>query len=601
MDSPDIIDPTPNMTLSGLFRERVERSPDAVAYKHYDWGRQVWVDTTWREISREVGRWQQAMRKSGLQKGDRVAMMLKNSREWVIFDQAALGLGLITVPLYVDDRPGSVAHILQEAGAKLVLLSGRLQWRGLLEHEGGLPGIEQIISVSPISAEDMPDDPRLESLADWLFGLEGELHTEIADPDEVATLVFTSGTTGNPKGVILTHRNILLNSRNGLYSVDLNHDELFLSFLPLSHMLERTVGYYLPMMCGYTVAFARSIQLLGEDLTQIKPTCFISVPRVYEKLYSRIQSKLKKSSWIKRLLFNLTLIVGFRRMCYSWRQKRWSPLILLWPLLYRLVASEIQQRMGGRIRFALCGGAALSGEVDRFFSSLGLTLLQGYGLTESSPVISVNNPKYNKLGSVGLPLKGTLVRIAPDGELQTFSESIMKGYWHNEEATALSFTEDGWLRTGDLARLDEEGFIYLTGRLKEILVLSNGEKVPPGDMEMAISLDPLFEQVMIVGDNRPSLAALAVLDKDKWRDFAGENAINPDEKGVLSRPDVRKIIVRRMAAALKKFPRYAQVRDVFPTFEAWTIENDLLTPTMKLKRNHIVECYKNQIEQLFRH
>jgi long-chain acyl-CoA synthetase len=599
MCQPDIIEPTRDLTLAGLFRERVRRSADAVAYKHYDWGRHCWVDTTWLEMSHEIGRWQQAMKRMGLSKGDRVAMMLRNSREWVIFDQAALGLGLITVSLYADDRPGNAAHILQESGAKLVLVAGKLQWRGLLAHENGLPTVEQIVSIAPISEEDAPEDHRLESLSDWLFGLEGELQTEVSDPDATATLVFTSGTTGNPKGVILSHKNILLNVRNGLRAVDLNRDELFLSFLPLSHMFERTAGYYLPLMCGYTVAFARSIQQLGEDLQQIKPTCFISVPRIYEKAYTKIQSTLSKASILKRTLFKLTLAVGYRRMCFVWGRKYWWPAVLLWPLLNKLVANKVLQRFGGRIRIALCGGAALSEEIDRFFTSLGLTLLQGYGLTESSPVISVNNPESNRLGSVGLPLKNTLVRIAADGELQTFSASVMSGYWQNEKATVAAFTEDGWLRTGDQAHIDDDGFIYITGRLKEILVLSNGEKVPPGDMETAISLDTLFEQVMVIGDNRPSLAALVVLNKDEWQEYALENNINPDEENVLNRKDVKKLILRRVATHMTKFPGYAQIRDVYLTFELWTIENDLLTPTMKLKRLHLLEFYKNEIEELY--
>jgi long-chain acyl-CoA synthetase len=600
MSRPDIIEPTPDLTLAGLFRERVKRSADAVAYKHYDWGHQRWVDTTWQEMSHEVGRWQKAILRMGLSKGDRVAVMLRNCREWIIFDQAALGLGLITVPLYADDRPGNAAHILQESGAKLVLVAGRLQWRGLLAHENGLPSVEQIISVAPISEEDAPEDPRLESLSEWLFGLEGELHTEACDPDATATVVFTSGTTGNSKGVILSHKNILLNVRNGLRAVDLGQHELFLSFLPLSHMFERTAGYYLPLMCGYTVAFARSIQQLGDDLQKIKPTCFISVPRIYEKVYTKIESNVAKAPVFKRLLFKLTLIVGYKRMCFLWGQKYWSPLILCWPLLDKLVARKIRDRFGGRIKIALCGGAALSEEVDRFFISLGLTLLQGYGLTESSPVISVNNPKYNRLGSVGLPLKNTLVRIAADGELQTLSASVMSGYWQNEKATVAAFTEDGWLRTGDQAHIDDDGFIYITGRLKEILVLSNGEKVPPGDMEMAVSLDTLFEQVMVVGDNRPALSALIVLNRDEWKEFALQNNIDiADEEASLNSKEVKKLILRRVAGHMTRFPGYAQIRDVFLTFEPWTIENDLLTPTMKLKRLNLTERYKNEIENLF--
>ncbi len=601
MDQVDVIEITPELTLAELFRERVLRTPDAIAYKHFDWGRRCWIDTSWRQMSLEVGRWQQAMLKMGLEKGDRVAMMLRNGREWVIFDQAALGLGLITVPLFVDDRPGNATHILRESGAKLIVLAGRLQWRGILENDNNLPALQQIISVTPISQEDMPDDSRLESLGDWLFGLEGELQTEIVSPDDAATIVFTSGTTGKPKGVVLSHRNILLNARNGLYSCKLCDDELFLSFLPLSHMFERTVGYYLPIMCGYTVAFARSIQQLGEDLRTLRPTCLVSVPRIYEKIYSRIQSTLSKESVLKRFMFILTYKVGYRRMLIRSRRKWWSPDILLWPLLNKLVASKVNEKLGGRIRVALCGGAALSKDVDKFFSGLGFPLMQGYGLTESSPIISVNEPGQNKLGSVGKPIRNTEVRISDEGELQTYSDSVMKGYWKDEVASAAMFTNDGWLKTGDLARIDEEGFIYLTGRIKEILVLSNGEKVPPGDMETAICLDSLFEQAIVIGDGRPSLAALVVLNNEKWEEYAAEEGFDVSDENILEQTAVRKRIVRRIASNLTGFPGYAQVREVYLTLEPWTIENDLLTPTMKMKRSRLMERYKNEIAKLFLH
>jgi long-chain acyl-CoA synthetase len=247
----------------------------------------------------------------------------------------------------------------------------------------------------------------------------------------------------------------------------------------------------------------------------------------------------------------------------------------------------------------MSGGAPLSPEVNRFFNSLGLVLVQGYGLTESGPVISTNNTKQNKYGSVGLPIKNINVRIAKDGELQTYSESLMSGYWQNEKATKEAFTEDGWLRTGDQAHIDEDGFIYLTGRFKEILVLSNGEKVPPVDMETVIGLDELFEQVMVVGDNQPALAALLVLNKDAWEGFAQDHDINPDEGGVLNRKEVKKLILRRIAGHSEKFPGYAQVRDVYLTLEPWTVEDGLLTPTLKLKRSQLLERYKNEIGEMF--
>lgn len=595
----DVINPAQAVSLGGLFRERAERSSEAVAYRHYDRARGTWVSTTWREMAREAGRWQQAMRRAGLNKGDRVALMVRNSREWVLFDQAALGLGLVTVPLYIDDRPGNAAYILRDAGVRMLLVQGRAQWQSLLDADDELPELEAIISVETVTGEDRPPDRRLESLSDWLFALEGEFHVEPLDPDSLATIVFTSGTTGKPKGVMLSHRNILSNVCNSIASVTLDPQESFLSFLPLSHTFERTVGYYLPMMCGFTVAYNRSIPELPEDLLEVRPTAIVSVPKIYERMHSRIQARLRRASVFSRALFAVTLKTGMRR--FRWRQKTagWSPLLLLWPLLDRLVARPIRDRLGGRLHLAICGGAALPPQIDRFFTSLGLPLLQGYGLTESSPVITVNRLEANRQGSIGRPLQGVEVRLSESGELQTRSESVMLGYWNNEQATREQFTEDGWLRTGDLARIDEEGFIYITGRSKDIIVLSNGEKVPPADMEMAIVLDPLFEQAMVVGEGRPALTAVISLNREVWAEIAPEYRVDPGDEAALRRDDIHRRLLERVASTLRHFPGYAQIKNIYPTFDTWDVDSGLLTPTLKLKRNRLMERYAEQIEAMY--
>lgn len=588
-------------TVAELFRKRVTQSPDAIAYQHYDWAAQRWVDTSWAEMAREVGRWQQALMRSGLQQGDHVALMLRNSREWVLLDQAAAGLGMVTVPLYVGDRPENAAYILNQAHVKLLLVENKEQWQSLLQVGDRLPELQQIISLVTIAPEDKPQDARLESMSDWLFGLQGELQTVTTEPDDLATLVYTSGTTGNPKGVMLTHRNILSNAGSAIDTFKgFLAEETFLSVLPLSHMLERTVGYYLPMMCGYSVAFNRSIQQMPDDLLAVKPSIFISVPRIYERFYAKVQEQLRKASFLKRALFSLALKVGGKRHAYRQNQSGWSPLLLLWPLLQKLVAKKVMEKLGGQLHIAICGGAALSTDIERFFTSLGLNLYQGYGLTESSPVISVNREGMSKLGSIGPPLEGVQVRISDDGELQSKSDAVMQGYWENPEATAAAFTEDGWLRTGDLARVDEDGCIYITGRSKDIVVLSNGEKVPPADMEMAIAMDPLIEQVMIIGEGRPALTAIAVLNQDVWHELAADFQVDAEDEQVLSRGDIKQRLLHRIAAMLKRFPGYAQIKNIHATFEPWTIENEFLTPTLKLKRTKLQEYYQQEINGMYR-
>jgi long-chain acyl-CoA synthetase len=595
--SDTIIAPDQAKTLSALFRERVSRSPDKIAYRQYDAARDQWFDTTWRDMAAQVARWQGALRRCGLVKGDRVAVMLRNCREWIIFDQAALGLGLVTVPLYIDDRAENAAFILGNAGVKLLLVEGAEQWRALLGCAGGLSTIKHIISI-----EDVPSgaDARLQGLSRWLPGSGPDLHTEPLSADELASIVYTSGTTGKSKGVMLSHRNILHNAWSSCRTVDIDGSAIFLSFLPLSHTLERTIGYYLAMMVGGMVAFNRSIKLLPDDLLAIRPTVLISVPRIFERVYNKVNETLRSQPGAKRALFQAALHVGWRRFKWKQGEASWSPLLLLWPVLNRLVARKIISRLGGRVRFAICGGAPLSAGVSRFFISLGLPLMQGYGLTEASPVISVNRVRKNRPESIGLPLPDIEVRLGAGDELETRSPCVMRGYWEDQAATRAAFSPDGWLKTGDKARIDEEGFIYITGRLKEIIVLSNGEKVPPADMEMAITMDPLFDQVMVVGEGRPSLAALVVLNVEAWLVMASAKGIDADDTAALRRADIRTELLQHISLRLQEFPGYAQIHAVFATLKPWTVEEGMLTPTLKLKRSSLMEKYASEIKALYR-
>ncbi|MDX5333413.1 MAG: long-chain fatty acid--CoA ligase [Gammaproteobacteria bacterium] len=587
-------------SIPGLFRERVARTPDKPAYRDYDIGSQSWVTTTWAQMANEVARWQAALRKENLKPGDRVAVMLRNSREWVVFDQAALGLGLVNVPLYLEDRPDNAAYIINHAEAKLLLVEGRRQWQRLEEVAEDLSGLQRIVSVNTIEEDDQPHDPRLVSLNDWIFGCGGELVVEAIDPDALATIVYTSGTTGRPKGVMLSHRNILFDAHSSSTCGQLNGDDVFLSFLPLSHTLERTGGYYLPMLVGAEVAYARSIPQLGEDLVTVKPTVLISVPRIYERVYGKIMDGLKEKSGVARWLFRQAQTVGWRRFEYSQGRAGWSPLLPTWPLFEKLVASKVHEKLGGRLRLAICGGAALSPPVARLFIGLGVTVLQGYGMTESSPVVSVNRPDDNIPESIGTAIPGVEVKIGPNDELLTRSPAVMLGYWKNDEATRETVDDEGWLHTGDKASMDEQGHIFITGRLKEIIVMANGEKVPPADMEMAIAIDGLFEQVMVIGEAKPFLTALVVLNQEKWEAYAREDLdVDPHDPAVLQDSFVQKSLINRMAHQLREFPGYAQVRRITPLLEPWTVEDGLITPTMKMKRARIAKQYADDIEAMY--
>ena len=595
----DVIGPGVAQTLDGLFRERVHRTPEALAYRSFDRGSSQWRDLTWSEVAREVGRWQAVLGQEGLHPGDRVALALRNSPEWVIFDQAALGLGLVTVPLYVDDRPDNVAHILKDSGARLLLVQDAAAWRRLAPHLAEAAALQRVLLLSEgRSGEGSFPDERVAGLSQRLPGETQPLAVRDGDPDALASIVYTSGTTGRPKGVMLSHRNISSVAQAATQVIDIYREDVFLSFLPLSHMLERTGGYYLPLITGSTVAFSRSVQQLAEDLEQVRPTALIAVPRIFERFYARIQQQLEKGSPLRRRLFQYTVNVGWRRFEVQQRRASWSPSLLLWPLLRRLVAEKVLARMGGRLRIAVSGGAALPAPVARLFVGLGLPVLQGYGLTETSPVVSVNTFNFNDPASVGPPLPGIELRLGEDSELLVRGPGVMRGYWGDEQATRQVLTRDRWLHTGDKVAL-REGRIYITGRLKDILVLSNGENVPPVDMEVAITLDDLFDQAMVVGEGRAFLSAVLVLNAEEWGRLAEKLGLDPAAPESLEDPRVASAAQARVDRQVRGFPGYAKIRRLVLSTEAWTVDNGLLTPTMKVRRSRVVERFQERIDKVY--
>jgi long-chain acyl-CoA synthetase len=587
-------------TLDALFHQRVKRSPAREAYRWFDRQSGSWRSLTWQQTADEVGRWRQALARENLRPGDRVAILLRNCPEWVIFDQAALSLGLVTVPLYTDDRAENAAYILHDAAVKLLVVQEANRWRRLADALGETPGPGRVVLMEGgvRGAGVAAADERVVEVGAWLPAEAPAWEQREAEMDDLATIVYTSGTTGRPKGVMLSHGNILRNVHGGIKLLDVYREDLFLSFLPLSHMLERTGSYYLPIMSGSTVAYARSVGQLAEDMQTIRPTVIIAVPRVFERVYARISEQLRARPAIVRRLFDLTVRIGWAHFEYSQGRRGWHPGLLLLPFLRKRVAKPVLDKLGGRMRAAVSGGAPLPFEVARVFLGLGLPLLQGYGLTETSPIIAVNPLEDNRPDSVGMMLRGLEARIGPDDELQVRSPCNMLGYWNNHAATAQVLGPDGWLRTGDQARIDGR-HLYITGRIKDILVLSNGEKVPPADMEMAIGLDPLFEQVLVIGEGRSYLTALLVLNADLWSGLAREYELDPERSESLEDPRLLKDMLKRVRDALADFPGYAKIRRATLLLEPWSIENGLMTPTMKIKRNQVGQHYRQAVERMY--
>ncbi len=608
----DLIPPGEARTLDGLFQARVRRSPQRLAYQAFDRHGGTWWSLSWGEIGERVARWQAALAmEPGLAPGDRVAILLRNCPEWIFFEQAALSLRLVIVPLYTDDRPDNLALILEDAGAKVLLVQDAGRWQRLapalgdgsalsrvLVLEARAPLQEPAVSVEAwLATAVAPPDAALPAARPVAAGWGRGRDWGAANPEDLATIVYTSGTTGRPKGVMLSHRNVLSDVAAALQVVDCYAEDVFLSFLPFSHTLERTAGYYLPMMAGAAVAFARSISQLGEDLQVVRPTVLVAVPRVFERIYARLLEQVQGRPAPVRWLFRLAVAAGWRQFEHRQGRADWHPLVLLAPGLRQLVAGPVRARLGGRLRITVSGGAPLSGEVARLFLGLGLPLLQGYGLTETSPVVSVNSLAVNDPASVGLALPGVEVSLGERDELLVRGPTVMQGYWRNPEATRAILDDQGWLHTGDQARLDGRQ-VTITGRIKDILVLSNGEKVAPVDLEQAICLDPLFEQALVLGEGWPALGALLVLSTERWPALARDPGLDPTDPVSLRDPHLQRELLKRVRGVLATFPGHAKIRRLALTLEPWTVENGLLTPTLKVKRAEVPRTLPGLVEQL---
>ena len=591
----DMIEITEASTLDGVFRMRVRRTPHAIAYVQYNPSSQTWDEFSWQDMAHEVARWQAALKTLNLRPGERVALMLNNCREWVIFDQAAIGLGLVTVPLYTSDRADNIDWVLTHAGCRVLLVGSQEHWEELQSIRPTLEKLDAIVSLTPL--ENATGNLRI--INQWLPREGDEPDESVTHPNDLATLVYTSGTTGRPKGVMLSHQNILFDVKSGMDAVAVYSNDRMLSFLPLSHMLERSIGYYLPLVAGASVAFARSIPQLAEDLITIQPTILISVPRIFERVHGRIHEALASAPAIRQKLFAKAVDLGWQAFQYRQGRASWSPGLLIQPALDHLVGAKIRAKLGGKMRFAISGGAPLPADISRTFIALGVEILQGYGLTETSPVISVNRLEDNEPVSVGPTLPEIEVKLGDNDELLTRSRAVMLGYWNNPEATQAMIDADGWLHTGDQVKIGPRGHITITGRLKEILVLSTGEKVPPADIEQALAACPLLEQVMIVGDGRPFLTVLVVPKPDALSNIAHKLNLPADDIHLAQNPSVCRHILEQLQPCLLRFPGYARLGGVAILDEAMSVENGLLTPTLKLKRSVILNRYQDKVDALY--
>ena len=589
--------------LPELLTHHMEKRPDLPLFTFWLPTEKTWKTINVKETVEQITRWRHALVKEGLTKGDRCAMLLPNGINAILFDQSVLANALVPVPLHAVDTAGSSSYIINDSGAKL-LVTGRLnRWEAIRDTEDH-PALKTVVITGEPVQEHQDGDVRVVGLDQWLTEGNGTELPAGPEPQDLAALVYTSGTTGKPKGVMLTHRAILANVTGVLQNICPEPEDVWLSFLPLSHTFERTTTYYTAMGFGNRVAFNRNIGLLADDLKVIRPTILMSVPRIYEKVYDKIQDALVKKPAFVQKLFHTAVDVGYRRFCReNGLPVQGGFLSLFDPLiagfLDKKVGAGIRGIFGGRPRIFISGGAAFNPEVSRTFLGLGINILQGYGMTETAPIMSVNKVGDNHPQTVGPALVNIEVRVGENDELQMRGPSLMNGYWNRPADTKAVFTEDGWLRTGDQADIFSDGHIRIKGRIKEIIVTSTGEKVPPADLEQALESDHLVSQAMVVGENRPYIAALVVLNAQEWKKLATELKLDADDSLSLETRAARQAVLRRVKAAAAGFPNYAVPRQVRLFLEPWSIENGLMTPTLKLKRGPMRIRFADAIESLY--
>jgi len=591
-------------TLPGLFLETVDRMPDGVAY-----GIRTatgFTTRSWAETLKRVEAVCAGLRQAGLQEGDRLAILSANRHEWMLTDMAALFCGVIVVPVYPSLPSHHVQKVLADSGAKAVVVEDDRQLNKLQKCREQLPDLRLIFQFEGEGAG-LEGWRTFESLLEEGEELRrarpGEARELAArrQPDDVFTYIYTSGTTGDQKGVMLSHRNIICNILGAQKIYPIDGSDVFLSFLPLSHIFERMAGYYFPMSVGASVYYARDITSVGEDLPIARPTILIAVPRLFEKIHGRILENAMKGPKVKQAIFNWALGVG--KGAAQRKLEGQEPALLARPglcLADRLVFGKIRERTGGRLRFAVSGGAPLRRDLGEFFLSVGLQIYEGYGLTESSPVITANQPGHVRFGSVGKLFPGVEVRIAADGEILARGENIMHGYYQRPEENARTII-DGWLHTGDIGHFDADGFLVITDRKKNLIVTSGGKNIAPQPIENLLMTSQLVEQVMLVGDHRNFVSALIVPNFSLLREVLGlhEGSPPPSTQEIADHPEVYERIDKEIQRLSKDLAPYERVRKFSVLGSEFSIESGELTPSLKIKRSFVLEKYHAVIEGMY--
>ncbi len=587
---------TPLRTLCDVFQVAAGLDkPDCLLHKVDG----AWVPVSTAELVDGVQRLATALDALGVAAGDRVGLMADNGVHWPTVDFACLCLGAVVVPIYPTLTPDQGAYVANDCGAEILLIESRERLDGMLGERADMPKVREFILIG--------DDPP-PGVATFVRLLEGsqpmprpELDRRAAavEPDDLATFIYTSGTTGNPKGVMLTHGNITSNVVSARKNIDVLPEHTALSFLPLSHSFERTTDYVY-FSRGATIAYAESVQKVGENLGEVRPHVFVSVPRVYEKVLGKVRENVAKSSKLRQAIFDWAVQTGHAALPYRLRGERPPGLAgLKLTLADKLVFGKIRDRLGGRFVFATSGGAPLGQDVAAFFWSAGIEIYEGYGLTETSPVLTVNRRHQARLGTVGPAIEGVELRIAADGEILARGPNIMKGYYNLPEATAEAIDADGWFHTGDIGELDPDGYLKITDRKKELIVNAYGKNIAPAPIENALKSSRFIEQAIVIGDRRKFLSALLVPDFETLKAWASGRDLPDEAAALVGDPRVRELFTAEVGAINGQLAKYERVHAWALLDSEWTIESGELTPTQKIKRRVINDKYGDRIDALY--
>lgn len=561
----------------------------------------AWQTATYGEVGRTVRTLAQRLVSHGVQAGDRVALFSSNRPEWSIADFACLSVGAVVVPIYPTSTPDQVRHIVADSAAVLVFVEGQTELDRVEEVWGDLPGLRQAVVFDPYPLV----SDRVVELATWLdepndAASDDEVEARLASAtaDDLASIIYTSGTTGEPRGAALRHRGFSYQCDVLAQYFDVTPEDHSLCFLPLSHALERAWTFFVfDNGCMNTYTDARRV---AEMLILAQPTLLVSVPRLYEKVLSTARAKVASSAAKKRI-FEWALRVGGQCQRAYRKGKRpaayWSAQL---PLADKLVLSSIRAAMGGPKKVMACGGAPLRVEVEEFFSACGMQVLSGYGLTEASPLVSFPSPRAFKIGTAGRVLPGGEVRMGPDGEIWFRGPNVMQGYWNNPDATAAAIDAEGWLHTGDVGYVDTDEFLVITDRIKDLIITSNGKNIAPAPIEGMLLADPLFEQAVLLGDNRPYLTLLVAPSMPHLEELAAKLQVTwADRSELLSHPKIVEAVRERVASMTAKLAHHEQIRDLRILLEEFTMDNGLLTPTLKVKRREVERHFGQVIEDMY--